>query len=136
MNDEEPRTTGFDRRTLLKRGAVVGGALVWATPVVQSLSGTAMASVGPGSLPGGSCSVNLDLHINGAGESGTFTSNDSSCCSQLNSLVATYNSALAASLADPTNLAKLSALLDAYTAVFNFATSGTCGTFTVTSSTS
>lgn len=39
--DQSPE--GLDRRTMLKRGAVVGGALVWATPVVQSLAGPAFA---------------------------------------------------------------------------------------------
>ena len=29
--------TGITRRELLKRGAVLGGALVWATPVVQTI---------------------------------------------------------------------------------------------------
>jgi hypothetical protein len=34
---------GLSRRTLMKRGAVVGGAVVWATPVVQSLTTPAFA---------------------------------------------------------------------------------------------
>ena len=34
--DSEGRRAGIPRRTLIKRGAIVGG-LVWATPVVQSL---------------------------------------------------------------------------------------------------
>lgn len=40
--------SGVDRRTLLKRSAVVGGALVWATPVVQSIASPAFASGSPG----------------------------------------------------------------------------------------
>lgn len=46
-------TPGVSRRDLLKRSAVVGGALVWATPVVQSIGGSAMAGTSPGSLPSG-----------------------------------------------------------------------------------
>ena len=35
-DEEGKRESGIPRRTLIKRGAIVGG-LVWATPVVQSL---------------------------------------------------------------------------------------------------
>lgn len=42
----EEKTTGMDRRTVLRRGALLGGALVWSTPVVQSLGGTALAATG------------------------------------------------------------------------------------------
>jgi hypothetical protein len=35
---------GMSRRTLLKRGAVVGGTLVWAAPAVQTLASSAMAA--------------------------------------------------------------------------------------------
>lgn len=38
---------GISRRTLLRRGAVVGGAMVWATPVVQSFAGPAAATGTP-----------------------------------------------------------------------------------------
>lgn len=38
---------GISRRTLIKRGAVVGGTLVWAAPVVQSLSAPAFAAGSP-----------------------------------------------------------------------------------------
>jgi hypothetical protein len=34
---------GISRRTLLRRGAIVGGTLVWAAPAVQSFSRTALA---------------------------------------------------------------------------------------------
>lgn len=50
MNSEEQSTdvpTGFDRRTLLKRGAVVGGTAIWATPVIQSLARPAFAAGSP-----------------------------------------------------------------------------------------
>ena len=38
-----PREHGISRRELLKRGAVVGGTLVWAVPVLQSLAPPAFA---------------------------------------------------------------------------------------------
>lgn len=44
---DENETTGLGRRDLLKRGAVVGGALVWATPVVQSMATPAFAASSP-----------------------------------------------------------------------------------------
>ena len=50
MSSEEQSTdgaSGFDRRTLLKRGAVVGGTAIWATPVVQSLARPAFAAGSP-----------------------------------------------------------------------------------------
>jgi hypothetical protein len=37
---------GMTRRDLLRRGAVVGGTLLWATPVVQSIGGRAFAGHG------------------------------------------------------------------------------------------
>ncbi len=46
--DSEGRKAGIPRRTLIKRGAIVGG-LVWATPVVQSLRIPAHAQEAPGS---------------------------------------------------------------------------------------
>ena len=47
-DEEGPRESGIPRRTLIKRGAIVGG-LVWATPVVQSLRTPAHAQEAPGS---------------------------------------------------------------------------------------
>ncbi len=38
----------ISRREMLRRGAVVGGTLLWATPVIQSISGTAFAGHGEG----------------------------------------------------------------------------------------
>jgi hypothetical protein len=35
---------GFSRRDMLKRSAVVGGAVLWTTPVVQSLASPAFAA--------------------------------------------------------------------------------------------
>jgi hypothetical protein len=50
LQDQAPED-GLDRRQMIKRAALVGGALVWATPVVQSIGGTAFATTG--SPPGG-----------------------------------------------------------------------------------
>jgi hypothetical protein len=43
-------TAAVDRREALRRGAVVGGGLLWATPVVQALAGPAFATT-EGSAP-------------------------------------------------------------------------------------
>lgn len=50
--DEHPDATwtanvGISRRTLLRRGAVVGGALLWTTPIVQSIPHPAFAAGSP-----------------------------------------------------------------------------------------
>ena len=37
------RELGLNRRDLIRRGAVVGGTLLWVTPVVQSIGPAAMA---------------------------------------------------------------------------------------------
>jgi hypothetical protein len=47
---EKPDTgpeRGMNRRDLIRRGAIVGGAAVWATPVMQSLSAPAFAQASP-----------------------------------------------------------------------------------------
>ena len=43
----EEVSEGLDRRDLLKRGAMVGGALVWTVPAVQTLAGPAFATTSP-----------------------------------------------------------------------------------------
>lgn len=43
MHDDVNPALGISRRNLMKRGAVVGGGLVWATPVVQTVNRRAMA---------------------------------------------------------------------------------------------
>lgn len=43
MNDDVSPTLGISRRDVLRRGAVVGGTLVWAAPAVQSISRAALA---------------------------------------------------------------------------------------------
>src|SRR3712207_7573092 len=44
-NQDLKRELGITRRGLMKRGAIVGGTLVWAAPVIQSLSPPAFAHV-------------------------------------------------------------------------------------------
>src|SRR5437867_11617492 len=40
------RRLGISRRDLLRRGAVVGGTLVWTVPVIESISRNALAAKG------------------------------------------------------------------------------------------
>jgi hypothetical protein len=47
-DDGVRRELGISRRELIRRGAIVGGTLLWATPVIQSLSPPAFAGVTPG----------------------------------------------------------------------------------------
>lgn len=42
---------GLGRRDVLKRGAMVGGALVWTVPAVQTLAGPAFAASSPAGQP-------------------------------------------------------------------------------------
>jgi hypothetical protein len=44
VEDSFENNLGMSRRTLLKRGAVVGGTLVWAAPAVQTLGRSAFAA--------------------------------------------------------------------------------------------
>ena len=50
MHKEEGTVEGMERRSFLKRSAVVAGATVWATPTVQSLMAPAFAA-GTGACP-------------------------------------------------------------------------------------
>lgn len=49
MKDQElfEETDGFDRRSLMKRAAIVGAATAWATPTVQSIAAPAFAAGSP-----------------------------------------------------------------------------------------
>ena len=49
---------GLDRRSLLRRSALVGGALVWTVPAVQTLAGPAFAA-------GSNCVPDTETDING-----------------------------------------------------------------------
>jgi hypothetical protein len=42
---------GMTRRDLLRRGAIVGGTLLWAAPAIQSIAKPAFASLTVGSTP-------------------------------------------------------------------------------------
>ena len=56
---ETPQQGGLSRRDMLKRSAVVGGALVWTTPAVQSLAGPAFASEATGTFDKGDKSISF-----------------------------------------------------------------------------
>ncbi len=43
----EDQAAGLNRRDVLRRGAILGGALVWTVPAVQTLSGPAFAAGTP-----------------------------------------------------------------------------------------
>jgi hypothetical protein len=52
-NDESTPQTGLSRRDLLRRGAVVGGTLVWAVPAMEVLSLTSAHATSPSGGGGG-----------------------------------------------------------------------------------
>jgi hypothetical protein len=54
-------SAGLSRRTLLRRSAVVGGALVWAAPAVQTLAKPAFAAGGSAPCDSTTC-VNVIKH--------------------------------------------------------------------------
>jgi hypothetical protein len=64
MSDHEAAGGGLSRRDVIRRGAVAGGTLLWATPVIQSLGGVAHAQGSPG--PGGEC-VYYAIHLDADG---------------------------------------------------------------------
>lgn len=67
-------TPGLDRRNVLRRGAVLGGALVWTVPAVQTLSGAAFAAGSP------LCSVEVRfIDAGGVCQKVVFTPS-ASCC--------------------------------------------------------
>jgi hypothetical protein len=43
----EENEAGLDRRAVLRRGAILGGALMWTTPAVQTIAGPAFAAGTP-----------------------------------------------------------------------------------------
>ena len=64
---------GLDRRSVLRRGAVLGGAMVWTVPAVQTIAGPAFAA---GSPP---CCAKVATNVNGVCELLTFKE-DADCC--------------------------------------------------------
>lgn len=77
MDNEFETNLGISRRSLIKRGAVVGGTLVWAAPVVQSLSAPAYAAGTP------ACTV-VTRHFDGTNCRTVKFTADTDCCECLN----------------------------------------------------
>lgn len=46
MDESSGKESGLTRRQALRRAAAVGGTLVWTVPLVQSMSGSAVAAAG------------------------------------------------------------------------------------------
>lgn len=93
MTAEDTETSGIDRRTLIKRSALVaGGALVWSSPVVSSLTSPALAADTVGTPNEKTCAVVLSAAVVG-GNSGCVlvqTANQA-CCAALNAAVIIAN---------------------------------------------
>ncbi len=45
--DTTEQSSGIDRRSVLRRGAILGGALAWTVPAVQTIAGPAFAAGTP-----------------------------------------------------------------------------------------
>lgn len=75
MNDEIDETTGVSRRDMLRKTAIVGGALVWTAPAVQSLAGPAFAQTS-GSPGGQEACVYYAVSLTITGSTGGFTCAD------------------------------------------------------------
>lgn len=69
--DENESRQGITRRDALRRGAVVGGALVWTAPVVQSLAHPAFAQTAGTEAPQQVCG-----RLTGGGQGSVVTSPD------------------------------------------------------------
>jgi hypothetical protein len=72
LQDQAPED-GLDRRQMIKRAALVGGALVWATPVVQSIGGTAFATTGSPGGGGGQQALSEVTIVLRCGTEGNYT---------------------------------------------------------------
>lgn len=82
MSDEDEVAGGLNRRDLLKRGAMVGGALVWTTPVVQSLAGPAVAAEGS-QAPGNCAFLFYVITSTGTSSCVLVTGATQDCCNAL-----------------------------------------------------
>lgn len=83
---EHDETPGMDRRDLLKRGAVVGGALVWTAPLVQTIASPAFAATSPGGqevCPDGTGTRTTLFRVEGGPGNFLFTSPTGGNCQQL-----------------------------------------------------
>jgi hypothetical protein len=68
---------GLDRRTVLRRGAILGGALVWTVPAVQTLAGPAFAD-------GSACAPTFTVkNFPGLPDGSVTFSGDADCCTCL-----------------------------------------------------
>lgn len=76
--EEEETSQGLERRTFLKRSAIVAGATVWATPTVQSLMSPAFAT-GTGQCPPGKL-VRFKYDAGGGFDSGVPQGGGASWC--------------------------------------------------------
>ena len=76
---EEQGAGGLDRRSVLRRGAILGGALVWTAPAVQTIAGPAFATGTP------RCSTRLEgevVYSDGSSECVAVVYDDTdACCS-------------------------------------------------------
>lgn len=77
----EDNTEDLGRRELLKRSALVGGALVWTVPAVQTLASPAFAIASPA---GGGCRYSFNCRCDNGATSGffcfTYESSDPAKC--------------------------------------------------------
>ena len=72
----EETTEGVSRRNVLKKGAIAGGALVWATPVVQSFGGAAFGQDRPPESPRCTATIVADaIDISSSGGGGITPTN-------------------------------------------------------------
>lgn len=78
MSEETSEDLG--RRDVLKRGALLGGAVVWTTPVVQSLAGPAFAASSP---VGEDCEFDLIIVKNGVEVCEHVAANTPECCAAI-----------------------------------------------------
>jgi hypothetical protein len=80
-DDGVRRELGISRRELIRRGAIVGGTLLWATPVIQSLTPPAFAAP-PGGTPAACscCCCNKPIPVPGGTIHCTTDSFDRTFC--------------------------------------------------------
>jgi len=89
MSEETNEHLG--RRDVLKRGAILGGAVVWTTPVVQSLAGPAFAASSPA---GENCEFDVIIVVNGVEVCEHVVANTPECCAAIDSANAEDNPTL------------------------------------------
>lgn len=78
MATEDTEATGIGRRTLIKRGALIGGAMVWTMPAVQSIGGVAHAA--PGSPGQYRCFIDVGVQNPPTSVCVRYVSNDQRAC--------------------------------------------------------